>query len=75
MNKVIRQHYPASKLPSDLREGIDPEDNVTVTVVAEEAPPHRVMTLEEIFAARRPPYRTPEDIGAEIRRSRGEWDD
>jgi hypothetical protein len=74
MNKIIRQHYPAAKLPNDLREGIDPRGSVTVTIVTEEAPPRRVMTLEEIFAARRPPYRTAADIDAEIRRSRGEWE-
>ena len=74
MNKVTREHYPASKLPSDLREGIDPSSNVTVTVVAEEAPPHRIMTLEEIFAARRPPFRSAEDIDSEIRESREGWD-
>ena len=74
MNKIIREHYPASKLPSDLREGIDPASRVTVTVEAVERPPHEVMTLEEIFAARRPPYRTAEDIDAEIRQSRREWD-
>ena len=74
MNKVTREHYPASKLPSDLREGIDPGSNVTVTVVAEEGPPRRVMTLEEIFAARRPPFRSAEDIDAEIRESREGWD-
>lgn len=74
MNKITRQNYPASKLPSDLREGIDPGSNVTVTVVAEEVPPRRVMTLEEIFAARRPPFRSAEDIDAEIRDSRQGWD-
>jgi hypothetical protein len=33
------------------------------------------MTLEEIIAARRPPYRTKEEIDATIRRQRDEWDD
>ena len=75
MNTIIRQHYPASKLPTDLREGIDPESNVTVTIVAEEKPPHRVMTLDEIFATRRPPYRTVEDIDAQIREGRKDRDD
>ncbi len=74
MNKIVREHYPASKLPSDLREGIDPTAHVTVTVEAVEQPPREVMTLEEIFAARRPPYRTADDIDAEIRQSREEWD-
>jgi hypothetical protein len=75
VNKVVRENYPASKLPEDLREGIDPASRVTVTVMEDEKPAHRVMTLEEIFASRRPPYRSKEEIDAEIRRLRDEWDD
>jgi hypothetical protein len=74
MNKIIRENYPASKLPEDLREGIDPSTRVTVTVV-QDTPDYQPMTLEEIFAARRPPYRTKEEIDTEIRRQRDEWDD
>jgi hypothetical protein len=75
MNKIVR-NYPASKLPADLREGVDPNARVTITVeLPEDAPPHRPMTLEELFAARRPPFRTAEEINAEIRRQRDEWDD
>jgi len=75
MNRIIRTHYPASRLPDDLREGVDPDATVTVTVTQEEKAPERVMTLEEIFAARRPPFRTAEEIDADIRRHRDEWDD
>jgi hypothetical protein len=76
MNKIIREHYPASKLPEDLREGVDPESTVTVTVTVEGARrPEHVMSLEEIFAARRPPYRSSEEIVASIRQLRDEWDD
>jgi hypothetical protein len=73
MNKIVRENYPANKLPTDLRAGLDPASTVTVTVV-EEARPEKVMSLEEIFAARRPPYRTKARIDAEIRRRRDEWD-
>lgn len=75
MNKIIRENYPASKLPEDLREGIDPSTSVTVTVVEEDTPPRQPMTLEEIFALRRPPYRSAEEIVASIRKLRDEWDD
>jgi hypothetical protein len=75
MNKVVRENYPASRLPEDLREGIDPASRVTVTVTENEKSPHKVMSLEEIFASRRPPYRSKEEIDAEIRRLRDEWDD
>jgi hypothetical protein len=76
MNQIIRQNYPASKLPEDLREGVDPASTVTVTVTIDELKrPEQVMSLEEMFAARRPPYRSAEEIVGSIRRLRDEWDE
>jgi hypothetical protein len=75
MNRIIREHYPASKLPEDLRAGVDPSSTVTVTIVEEGKRPEKVMTLEEIFALRRPPFRTAEEIDEDLRRQRDEWDD
>jgi hypothetical protein len=75
MNRIVREHYPASKLPDDLRAGVDPSSTVTVTIVEEEKRPEKVMTLEEIFALRRPPFRTAEEIDEDLRRQRDEWDD
>jgi hypothetical protein len=74
MNKIIRENYPASKLPEDLREGLDPSTTVTVTIV-QDIPPYEPMTLEEIFGLRRPPYRSAEEIVATIRQLRDEWDE
>lgn len=81
MNRIVKEHYPASKLPVDLREGIDPSGHVTVTVVAEDAPPEHVMTLEEILDQVRrlreegqiEPVTTDEAV-ARIRALRDEWD-
>lgn len=75
MNKIIKQHYPAAKLPKDLREGLDPALNVTVTIAVEELPSERPMTLDELFALRQPPYRSAEEIDEDLRRQRDEWDD
>jgi hypothetical protein len=76
MNKIIRENYPASKLPEDLREGVDPESTVTVTVTAGGLKrPEHVMSLEEIFASRRPPYRPAEEIVQSVRQLRDEWND
>jgi hypothetical protein len=75
MNKVVLEHYPASKLPEDLRAGVNPSSTVTVTIVEEEKRPEEVMTLEEIFALRRPPFRTAEEIDEDLRRQRDAWDD
>jgi hypothetical protein len=76
MNSIVRQHYPASKLPADLREGVDPASTVTVTVTVEELErPERVMSLDEIFSLSGFRRLTTEEIDAEIRRQRDEWDD
>jgi hypothetical protein len=76
MNKIVRENYPASKLPEDLRQGVDPESTVTVTVTVEGLKrPEHVMSLEEIFAARRPPYLSAEEIVTGVRKLRDEWDD
>jgi hypothetical protein len=74
MNKVVREHYPVSKLPEDLRQGLNPLAEVTVTVVEEERRKD-VLSIEEMFALRQPPYRSKEDIDAYIRELRDEWED
>jgi hypothetical protein len=74
MNKVFREHFPAAKLPEELRGSIDPSRQVTVTVVEEQAP-EDVMSLEEIFALRQPPFLTKEEIDAHIRELREDRDD
>lgn len=75
MNKIVKEHYPAAKLPVELREGLDPTGHVTVTVIEEERPPEHVMSLEEIMASRRPPYLTVREIDeiiSELREDRDE---
>jgi hypothetical protein len=62
MNKIVFEHYPASKLPDDLRQEIDA--SATVKIVIEEEPrdgrklpgfppeePRKPMTIEETLAA------------------------
>ena len=75
MNRIIRENYPASKLPEDLRDGVDPSSTVTVTIVEEEKRPEKIMSLEEIWALRAPPFRTGQQIDDDLRRQRDEWDD
>ncbi|MFZ2064481.1 MAG: hypothetical protein WAV27_00720 [Xanthobacteraceae bacterium] len=75
MNKITRENYPANQLPEDLRPSEDPNARVTVTIEEEEQQSGHVLSLEEIWAMRAPPFRTKEDIDAEIRRQRDEWDD
>jgi hypothetical protein len=75
MNKITKENYPASRLPDDLRIGVDPEARVTVTITLEEQRRKRFPTLEEVWGMRRPPYRTKEEIDAYLSRLRDEWDD
>jgi hypothetical protein len=75
MNKIVREHYPASKLPDDLRGDVDPSSMVTVTVDEEEKPPEHVMSLEEIFSLEGFRRRSGAEIDADIRQMRDEWDD
>jgi hypothetical protein len=76
MNRVVRENYPVSKLPEDLRAGLNPEAAVTVTIVEKGAnSSENGMTLEEIWALRAPPFRTAQEIDDDLRRDRDEWDD
>lgn len=75
MNKIVKEHYPAAKLPLELRGGLEPQQLVTVTVTVEDEAPEKALTLDEIFALRQPPFRSVEEIDAELRRQRDEWDD
>lgn len=75
MNKIVRDHYPVSSLPADLREGLDPKNSVRIVI--EETAPLSAQThllLELLDRARRC-----EPIGddpvARIRKLRDEWDD
>jgi hypothetical protein len=79
MNRIIREHYPASKLPDDLRKGIDPSGHVTVTVVEEELRPSRDTLVQLLEQARRRSrsvgdVSTEESVGR-IRQLRDEWDE
>jgi len=75
MHTFVHENYPASKLPDELRGNIDPSSTVRIMIVEEEKRPEKVMTLEEIFALRAPPFRTVEEIDEDLRRERDGWDD
>lgn len=75
MNRLVREHYPASQLPDDLRIGVNPSSKVTVTIAEEEEAPKGIMTLEEIFSLGGFRRRSAEEIDADIRRMREEWDE
>lgn len=35
MNKIVREHYPVSSLPEDLREGLESDAKVRIVIEAE----------------------------------------
>ena len=39
MNKIVRENYPATQLPEELRPSEDPNARVTVTIEEEEQKP------------------------------------
>jgi hypothetical protein len=71
MNRIVLHHFPASKLPDEMRGRVDASATVTVTVEEEVSIKERP-TIAEIFARRRPPFRSKEEIDAEWRRHRDE---
>ncbi len=74
MNRIVREHYPVA----ELREGFVAEATVRVIVEAESGERLRkVMSLEELFAFADSfaSNRTMDDVVAEIRQQRDEWDD
>lgn len=80
MNKIVVKDYPVSRLPEDLREGLDAGDSVTVTIEPDDRP--RGPTVEELVAQlealrQNPkwPTTTAEEAVRRIRELRDEWDD
>jgi hypothetical protein len=67
MNRIVREHYPASRLPDDLRGDVDRSSMVTVIVAEEEQRLEKVMSLEEIFSLEGFRRRSVEEIDADIR--------
>jgi hypothetical protein len=77
MNKIVLEHYPASKLPQDLRGSITEEASVTVTVEEEE---RKSIGREELLdlmrnAQANAPGTTLEQAVMRIRALRDEWED
>ena len=48
MNRIVREHYPVSKLPEDLRDGFEDQDFVNVIVDATDTLRQPASTVDEI---------------------------
>lgn len=78
MNKVVRDHYPAAKLPSDLRGDMRPDAVVRVTIEAEPvAKPvfgeELRRQLKEVRRRGTPPVSVEEAV-KRVRELRDEWE-
>jgi hypothetical protein len=75
MNKIIRKHYPASKLTKDLRGNISPDAHVAVVI--EEEPEEQVSMEVLRSKISNLPHSTAtiRDAVSRIRELRNEWDD
>ena len=75
MNRIVRENYAVADLPEDLRDGFATDAEVRVVIEPASPMPEKVLSIDELFALRRPPYKTTEEIVQQVRRMRDEWDD
>ncbi|MGE3147881.1 MAG: hypothetical protein AB7K04_02330 [Pseudorhodoplanes sp.] len=75
MNKIIREHYPVSSLPRDLRIGLDPKKNVRVIIEEREPVAEQKLRLLGLMTQVRRSPPIDDDPVARIRELRDEWDD
>ncbi|MBI1868756.1 MAG: hypothetical protein HYS06_10775 [Methylocystis sp.] len=79
MNKIIREHYPASRLPADLRDAIGAAEQVTITIVTEEdatrhdSASNQQSWFERHKHIRRNYYQTDAEVIEYVRALRDEW--
>lgn len=78
MKKIVRSHYPAAKLPPDLRAGLPRQALVHVTVVVEPDEGDSDTLLDQLaaFRAGRADRETNcTEAVKRVRELRDEWDD
>lgn len=85
MNKLVREHCPVSKLPEDLREGLDGSEDVTVTIDVlvpttasvsdeERAPVPKPALFSRHRHIDHPRVASVEEVNDHVRLLRDEWD-
>jgi hypothetical protein len=75
MNRIVREHYPAAKLPDDLRDEIGAEKRVTITIEIESAGSDaRNDWYSKYQHIRRTNFHSLEEVNDHVRSLRDEWD-
>jgi hypothetical protein len=73
MNKIVREHYPASRLPEDLRKGVEDNAMVTVTIVVEPETERMTDWFSRHEHIRRNYFKSSEEVNDYVRSLRDEW--
>jgi hypothetical protein len=74
MNRVVRENYPVTSLPDDLRD--EAEDTATATVIVDiEAPQTARVTFRELFESLHHARVLSDDPVLRVRALREEWDE
>ncbi len=76
MNRIVREHYPASLLPDDLRQEIGEDRTVTITIEVEE---EEGQSPADWFARfrhlHRETFKSIDEVNDYVRGLRDEWND
>jgi hypothetical protein len=72
--KIVTEHYPAEKLPEELRAGLESGQLVRVAVEPESSPAAARRPLTSYYGAAKGLYSSPEDVIESIRKLRDEWE-
>ncbi|MDJ0447740.1 hypothetical protein [Methylocystis sp. JR02] len=79
MNKIVRRHFPAERLPKDLRDEIGDGRHVTITIEIEEELGPQKTAEKDWFSRyerlRRSTFHSLEEVNEHVRAMRDEWDD
>lgn len=82
MNRIVREHYPVSKLPEDLREQFAGQDEVTITVESKAEtlrdrpePPFGSGGFSRYRHLAQPHFQSTEEVVAHVNALRDEWDE
>ena len=77
MNRIVREHYPADRLPDDLRQELGLVQTVTITIAADEATSReeaRSAAIADILEHRKRLQPSAPDAVERVRKLRDEWD-
>ena len=74
MNKVVREHYPAARLPEDLRRGFGDGVEVRVVIEPQPGPSERDLPLTRILEEMQEHRVVADDPVTRVRALRAEWE-